>query len=58
MTKDFDQSKIALEKSSQENKQVGNNADQSLAKISERLNETTNLHNELQNELKHASKDF
>jgi hypothetical protein len=42
LTKDFDQSKIALEKSSHDNKQAGNNADQSLAKLSERLNETTN----------------
>jgi len=58
ISKDIDQSKLVLEKSSQENKQTGNNADQSLAKLSDRLNDATRVNNELQNELKHANKDF
>jgi len=58
ITKDLDQSKIALEKSSQENNQAGNSADHTLAKISDRLDEEINLNNELNLKLKHASAVF
>ena len=56
--KDLDQSKVALEKSSQENKQTCNSADQTLAKISDRLDEEINLNDELNLKLKHASAVF
>lgn len=58
ITKDLDQSKIALEKSSQENNQAGNSADKTLAKISDRLDEEINSNNELNLKLKHASAVF
>ena len=58
ITKDLDQSKIALEKSSQENSQAGNSADQTLDKISNRLDEEVNLNNELNLKLKHANAVF
>jgi len=58
ITKDLDQSKIALEKSSQENNQAGNSADQTLANISNKLDEEINLNNELNLKLKHTSAVF
>ena len=58
IVKDLDKSKVALEKSSQENKQTCSSADHTLSKISDRLDEEINLNNELNLKLKHASAVF
>lgn len=57
-TKEVEQTKVALDKSTQEKMQAGNQMDQTLANINERLKESTHLNKQLDGELKNASRNF
>lgn len=57
-TKEVDQTKVALEKSTYEKMQAGNQMDQTIANIGDRLKEANHLNKQLDGELKNASRNF
>lgn len=57
-TKEVEQTKVALEKSTYEKMQAGNQMDQTIANIGDRLKEANHLNKQLDGELKNASRNF